>query len=279
VILDEIQRIPELFATLRGVIDRRREQGVRSGQFLLLRSASHALLQQTSEFLAGRIVYAELSPFHLRETGRLAMNTLWVRGGFPESFLAPSDRRSRDWRTSFIRTYLERDIPTLGPRIPSETLYRFWRMLGHNQGQIFSASRLASSLGVSGQTVTRCLDLLVDLMLARRLEPWRATGSKRLVRSPKTYVRDSGVHHALLDIPDLEALFGHPVAGPSWEGFVIESILAVTRFRFRPYFYRTARGSGDRSGSGISRRQVALRHRSQTLNDSSASRKGVLLGV
>jgi uncharacterized protein len=243
VILDEIQRVPELFAILRGVIDRRKRQGIGAGQFLLLGSASLDLLQQTSESLAGRIVFAELGPFHLLETPDDADDRLWIRGGFPESYLARTEPASATWRRAFIRTYLERDIPALGPRLPAETLHRFWRMLAHNQGQLLNTARLASSLGISGQTVSRYLDLMVDLLLVRRLPPWKSNGSKRLVRAPKTYLRDSGVLHALLDIEDREQLFGHPVAGASWEGHVIENILAATGFQYAAHFYRTSAGA------------------------------------
>ncbi len=241
-ILDEVQRVPELFAPLRGIIDRRKRKGMRTGQFLLLGSASLDLLQQSSESLAGRIAYTELAPFDLLETGGSA-RTLWVRGGFPDSFLAAGDRESLEWRDSFIRTYLERDIPALGPRIPAETLDRFWRMLAHNHGQILNAMKLAGSLGVSGQTVARYLDLMVDLLLVRRLLPWESNEGKRLVRAPKVYVRDSGVLHALLGIRGLEDLLGHPVAGASWEGFVIENILNAVRFKHSAHFYRTSAGA------------------------------------
>lgn len=242
VVLDEVQRTPELFAPLRSIIDRRRRRGFRNGQFLILGSASLDLLRQTSESLAGRIAILELTPFHALEAPG-DIEKLWVRGGFPESYLADSDEESLDWRESFLRSYLERDIPMLGPRIPAETLRRFWTMLAYEQGQMLNSMKLAASLGVSGQTVGRYLDLMVDLLLVRRLPPFESNGVKRLVRSPKVYVRDSGVVHALLSIGDREHLFGHPVAGPSWEGFVIENILAATQFRFEPYFYRTSNGA------------------------------------
>jgi hypothetical protein len=166
-----------------------------------------------------------------------------VRGGFPDSYLAADDGGSFDWRLAFIQTYLERDLPALGPRLPTETVRRFWQMLAHSQGQMLNASRLAAGLGVSGQTVARYLDTLVDLLLVRRLQPWTANASKRLVRSPKIYVRDTGVAHALLNIPDLETLLGHPVAGPSWEGFVIENLIAAAPAGSKPGFYRTAEGA------------------------------------
>jgi predicted AAA+ superfamily ATPase len=246
VILDEIQRAPGIFQVLRGVIDQRRRKGIRAGQFLLLGSASMDLLQQSAESLAGRIAYLELTPFVLPEVASLgpgAADRLWVRGGFPDSYLAADDSSSFRWRSAFIQTYLERDIPALGPRVPAETLHRFWRMLAHNQGQLLNAARLAAGLGVSGQTVARYLDILVDLLLVRRLPPWTANLAKRLVRSPKVFVRDSGVLHALLGLTDQEQLLGHPVAGSSWEGFAIENLLASAPASATAWFYRTAAGA------------------------------------
>ncbi len=246
VILDEIHRAPGIFQTLRSLIDRRRRKGIRNRQFLLLGSASMHLLQQSSESLAGRIAYVELTPFTLTEIGRRgknAANQLWLRGGFPESFLAAEDRDSLEWRLAFIQTYLERDIPDLGPRVPAATLDRFWRMLAHEQGQLLNAARLAAGLGVSGQTVARYLGILVDLMLVRRLEPWTRNVKKRLVRSPKVYVRDSGIVHALLGIRELEQLLGHPVVGPSWEGWIVENLLAAAPAASNASFYRTSAGA------------------------------------
>ena len=246
VVLDEIQRAPGIFQVLRGLIDQRRRRGIRAGQFLLLGSASIELLKQSAESLAGRISYLELTPLTVVEVQAgdpEAVDRLWVRGGFPDSFLAPDDAASLDWRRSFVETYLERDIPMLGPRIPAETLGRFWRMLAHNQGQMLNAARLAGALGVSGQTVARYLDILVDLLLVRRLQPWAANAAKRLVRSPKVYVRDSGVVHALLGIPGKEDLLGHPVAGESWEGFVIENLAAAAPPGAEVWFYRTSAGA------------------------------------
>ena len=246
VILDEIQRTPGLFQILRGVIDQRRHKGIRAGEFLLLGSASMELMRQSAESLAGRIAYLELTPFVLPEVQSLggdAADRLWVRGGFPDSYLAMDDLSSFQWRTAFIQTYLERDIPALGPRVPAETLHRFWRMLAHNQGQLLNAARLAASLGVSGQTVARYLDILADLLLVRRLQPWTANLAKRLVRSPKVFVRDSGILHALLGVTDQEQLLGHPVAGSSWEGFVIENLLAAAPAAATAWFYRTANGA------------------------------------
>lgn len=246
VVLDEIHRLPGLFQTLRGVIDRRARKGIRNGQFLLLGSASMDLLQQSAESLAGRIAYLELTPFTVREIDALGTepgDQLWVRGGFPNSYLAADDEASVEWREAFMQTYLERDVPALGPRVPAETLRRFWLMLAHGQGQLLNAARLAASLGVSGQTIARYLDILVDLLLVRRLRPWTSNLTKRLVRSPKVYVRDSGLVHALLGIGDRESLLGHPVAGASWEGFVIEQLLAAAPSRASAWFYRTSAGA------------------------------------
>jgi predicted AAA+ superfamily ATPase len=246
VVLDEIHRTPGIFQTLRGIIDRRRHKGIRYRQFLLLGSASIDLLQQSAESLAGRIAYAELTPFTAGEIEALepkAPERLWVRGGFPDSYLATDDPASLEWRLAFIQTYLERDIPSLGPRVPAETLHRFWQMLAHNQGQMLNAARLAGGLGVSGQTVARYLDILVDLLLVRRLPPWTSNLPKRLVRSPKVYLRDSGLLHALLGIPGHEQLLGHPIVGQSWEGFVIENLIRAAPLGSNAWFYRTSAGA------------------------------------
>ncbi|MCV6605799.1 MAG: ATP-binding protein [Porticoccaceae bacterium] len=243
VILDEVHRVPELFQTLRGSIDRGRRQGIKAGRFLLLGSASVDLLRQTGESLAGRIAYTELPPLTLQEVDAQNQEKLWVRGGFPDSFLATSNQHSLTWRNNFIKTYLERDIPDLGPRIPAETLYRFWTMLAHSHGGILNAAQLARSLAVDGKTVARYLDLMVDLLLVRRLQPFHANIKKRLVKSPKVYVRDSGVVHALLNIPNRESLFGHPISGASWEGFVIDNLLANAPNGVLPSFYRTSAGA------------------------------------
>lgn len=242
VILDEVQRMPELFAALRGLIDSGRRRGKKAGRFLLLGSASNELLQQ-SETLAGRIAYIELGPFDVLEVPADRQSDLWVRGGFPESFLAGDAARSLAWRQDFIRTYLERDIPQLGPRIPATTLRRFWTMLAHVQGGMLNAAQLARGLAVDGKTIARYLDLLVDLMLVRRLMPFQVNIGKRLVKSPRVFVRDSGIVHALLNIGDEEALLGHPVVGTSWEGFVIENLVSVTPPRTAALFYRTADGA------------------------------------
>ena len=246
VILDEIHRLPGIFQTLRSLIDRRKRKGKRTGQFLLLGSASIDLLQQSAETLAGRIAYMELTPFLESEVVGFSPNAgqaLWVRGGFPDSFLTETEVQSFEWRTAFIQTYLERDVPSLGPRVPAETLHRFWQMLGHNQGQMLNAAQLAAGLGISGQTVGRYLDIMVDLLLVRRLQPWASNVGKRLVRSPKVYVRDSGLLHTLLGIRDQETLLGHPVVGSSWEGMVIENILSTVPSSTPSWFYRTSVGA------------------------------------
>jgi len=242
VILDEIQRKPSLFQTLRGRIDRMRRQG-KSGRFLLLGSASLDLLRQSSESLAGRISFLELPPFTLAEVGKEHAETLWVRGGFPDSFTAKNDTASMSWRRDFIRTYLERDIPQLGPRIPAETLRRFWSMLAHRNGSLHNAADIARSLGVDGKTVASYLDLFVDLLLVRRLEPWHQNAGKRLVKSPRIYFRDTGLLHCLLGLESTEDLLGHPIAGASWEGHVIENLISAMPEGAQAYFYRTADGS------------------------------------
>ena len=242
VIIDEVQRAPELFQVLRGVIDERILAGEAAGHVLLLGSASIDLLRQASESLAGRIAYLELAPFDVTELGPEDGQTLWVRGGFPRSFLSPSDHDSATWRENFIRTYLERDIPLLGSRVPAETLRRFWTMLAHNQGGLLNAAQLARGLAIDGKTVTRYLDLMVDLLLVRRLAPFHNNAGKRLVRSPKVFVRDSGLVHTLLRLDDAEQVLGHPVCGASWEGHVIETLIAAAPARTVPSFYRTATG-------------------------------------
>ncbi len=243
VILDEIHRIPELFQLLRGLIDAGRRRGLQTGRFLLLGSASLDLLQQSGESLAGRVSYLELSALTMQEIAYASMDTLWLRGGFPDSFLARSDSDSIMWREDMIRTYLERDIPQLGPRIPAETLRRFWTMLAHNQGGLHNAARIAAGLEVSGQSIGRYTDLLVDLLLVRRLQPYLSNVGKRLVKSPKLYIRDSGLVHALLNIVSLDDLLGHPVVGGSWEGFVIENLLQAAPTRSVAGFYRTSGGA------------------------------------
>jgi len=243
VVLDEVHRVPGLFPVLRGLIDRARRSGRRSGLYLLLGSASLDLLQQAGESLAGRIAYSELTPFNVQELPEAEHTRLWVRGGFPESYLARTPAASLRWRQDFIRTYVERDIPLFGGRVGSEALRRLWGMLAHQQGALVNASVLARSLALDMRTVNRYLDLLVEMFLVRRLEPWHANLGKRLTKSPKLYVRDSGLLHALLGLPDEEALLGHPVVGASWEGFVLENLITAAGTSASAHFYRTSGGA------------------------------------
>lgn len=245
IVLDEVHRLPELFAELRGVIDERRRQGAPYGQFLLLGSASLDLIQQTSESLAGRVRYIELSPLDMLEvqSTNTLPDILWLRGGFPESYLARTDAMSLRWRQGFIRSYLERDVPMFAPRMPAALIGRLWSMLANAQGTLLNASRLAQSLGVSANAVARYLDLLVDLLLVRPLQPWSGNVNKRLVKSPKIYIRDSGLVHALLEIETPNQLLGHMVCGSSWEGFVIENLINSASKSLVPFFYRTADGA------------------------------------
>ena len=247
VILDEVQRLPGVFSILRGMIDQRRRNGEATSQFLLLGSASGVLLQQSSESLAGRVAQVELTPFQAREVlkddfSAADMNALWMRGGFPLAWLASNDVDSLTWREVFITTYLEKDIPALGPRIPATTLRRLWTMLAHNQGELLDQSKLASALAISGQTVGRYIDLLCDLMLVRRLPAWSGNVGKRLIRAPKVYVRDSGLVHALLGLQDIDTVLSHPVAGSSWEGFVVEQLINAATSA-QASFYRTSNGA------------------------------------
>lgn len=242
-ILDEVHRVPGLFPVLRGLIDRARRAGRTAGQYLLLGSASLDLLKQSGESLAGRIAYLELAPFNVLETQSQPVDDLWVRGGFPNSLLAPDAARSLRWRQDFIRTYLERDIPQFGRRIAAETLRRFWGMLAHHQGGLLNTAQFARNLGVDAKTAAGYLDLLVDLLIVRRLPPWHANLGKRLVKSPKVYVRDSGLVHALLNVADKETLLAHPVVGQSWECFVTENLLVCAGDKAQGYFYRTGGGA------------------------------------
>lgn len=246
IILDEIHRMPELFQTLRGMIDKARRTNKPTGKYLILGSASIELLRQSSETLAGRIEYIELNPFNLLEVADQNteyMNRLWVRGGFPGSYLADSDHDSFVFRRNFIRTYLERDIPQFGFRIPAETLERFWTMLAYSQGGILNASRLATGLSVSVPTINKYIDLLVDLLLVRRLQPYQANIAKRQIKSPKVYIRDSGLVHALLGLTDYDNLAAHPIVGSSFEGFVIENIVSVLPNKTSISFYRSSNGA------------------------------------
>ena len=243
VVLDEVHRVPDLFPVLRGLIDRARREGRRSGLYLLLGSASLDLLQQAGESLAGRVAYRELTPFHALELPETELTRLWVRGGFPDSHLARTPAVSLQWRRDFIRTYAERDIALLGGRVGSDALQRLWRMLAHQQGGLFNASVLARSLGLDTRTVNRYIDLLVQMFLLRRLEPWHVNLGKRLTKSPKLYVRDSGLLHALLGLPDEETLLGHPAVGASWEGFVLENLITAAGPNASAHFYRTNAGA------------------------------------
>ncbi|MCC6658003.1 MAG: ATP-binding protein [Rhodocyclaceae bacterium] len=241
VIVDEVQRMPELFPVLRVLIDRNR----RAGRFLLLGSASPALRRQAAESLAGRIDYLELAPFTLDEVGATTENLqkLLLRGGFPESYLAPSGKASLRWRHSFIRTFIEQDLPQLGINIPAAQIRRFWQMLAHLHGQIWNASQIAASLGLTPPTMRRYLDILADTYMVRILPPLHANLGKRLVKSPRVYLRDSGLLHALLGVETLDALLAHPIVGAAWEGTVIEHLVAHVPQQALPHFYRTVAGA------------------------------------
>lgn len=243
VVLDEVHRMPDLFATLRGIIDDNRRSGFRAGQFLLLGSASLDLIQLSSQSLAGRIAHCELGGINVDEAAAsgFSEDQLWLRGGFPESLTARDDAVSMQWRADLLRSYLERDVPMFAPRIPAESLRRLWTMLAHSTGGLFNASRLAENLAVSGPTVNRYVDLLVDLGLVRRLDPWHVNVGKRVTKAPKIHVRDSGLLHTLLDIHDSHTLLGHPVVGASYESFAVESLIAAANDA-QPFHYRTARG-------------------------------------
>lgn len=241
VVLDEIQRRPDLFPVLRVLADRK----PLPARFLVLGSASPELLRQGSESLAGRIHYHELTPFRLDEAGAAKAERLWLRGGFPRSFLARSDGESVAWRRDFIRTYLERDVPQLGPRLPAETLHRFWSMLAHCHGQVWNSSEFARSFGMSDVTVRRYLDLLSSLFLARQLPPWHENLGKRLVKSPKVYVADSGLLHQLLGLETREALLRHPKLGASWEGFALSTLETHLRARRGECFFYATHGGAE----------------------------------
>jgi predicted AAA+ superfamily ATPase len=245
VIFDEIHRMPDIFQELRGIIDIRRRNKKNYGQFLILGSASIDLLRQSSESLAGRIEYIDLLPLNAIEINNNAseLQNLWLKGGFPNSYLADSEEESYIFRQNFIQTYLERDIPQFGPRIPAETLERFWIMLAHHQGSMFNASKLAASLSTSSPTVSKYLDLLVDLLLVRRLQPYHSNLGKRQIKSPKTYIRDSGILHALLGIESYDDLISNQIVGSSFEGFVIENIASVIPHRTKTSFYRSSAGA------------------------------------
>lgn len=249
IILDEIQRLPEIFSVLRGQIDERRRMGSKGGKFLILGSAALDLLRQSSESLAGRISYVELGPLSAREIKMSqaepgnSLDRLWVQGGFPPSYLRTNQAESLQWRIDFIQTYLERDLPQFGLRVVTDQLDRFWRMLANDQGELFNAQRYAKSLGVSGHTVMRYLDILDKLLLVRILRPWHANTGKRLVKSPRPFIRDSGLVHALLNLKSMDDVRSHAVSGKSWEGFVIENLIGAGIGRVRPYFYRSGAGA------------------------------------
>ena len=253
IILDEVQRVPEIFQVLRGQIDQRRRMEEKVGKFLILGSASMDLLRQSSESLAGRIRYVEMAPLTFREilgdnknrteNEQSLIDGLWLKGGFPESYIRQDEDASLQWRLDFIQTYLERDIPQFGFQVATDQLARFWRMLANDQGELFNAQRFARSLGVSGHTISRYLDILEKLLLVRTLQPWSVNTGKRLVKSPRPFVRDSGILHALLNLQSMDALRSHAVSGKSWEGFVIENLIDASRGKARPYFYRTGAGA------------------------------------
>jgi predicted AAA+ superfamily ATPase len=242
-VLDEVQRTPELFEVLRSVIDENRRAGFRNGQFLLLGSASLDVTGRASESLTGRIAQLDLGGINVDEAERseIQLPQVWLRGGYPDSLLARSDGASLRWREQLIRSYLERDVPMFAPRIPATTLRRLWTMLAHNSGGLLNAAGLASNLGISGPTVDRYIDLLADLGLVRRLQPWFANVGKRVVRSPKVYVRDTGLLHALLELETQDQLLGHPSVGASFESLAVESLCDATQLM--PYFYRTSGGA------------------------------------
>jgi predicted AAA+ superfamily ATPase len=244
-VIDEVQRKPDLFGIIRGLVDIRKRAGEKAGHFLLLGSASKELLQQSSETLAGRIRYLELTPFTVKELHQndpLGFNIekLWFRGGFPDSYLAESESDSWNWRQDFIKTYVEKDIPLFGPQVPATRMKRFWTMLAHYHGQQANLSDIGKSLEVSHTTIKTYLDTLQDFFMVRQLQPWSGNTKKRLVKTPKIYIRDSGLLHSLLSIQDFEHLLGNPVLGASWEGFVVETILNTISSTWTPSYYRSS---------------------------------------
>ena len=241
VIIDEVQLMPELFSILRPLIDAKRT----SGRFILLGSASPDLVKGVSETLAGRISYNELTPINLTElTNKITYDQHWFRGGFPDSLLAKSDEFSKNWIDDFIKSYVERDLAKMfGVDLAPTLLRNFWSMLAHSNGNLFNSESFGRSLGVSAPTVTRYLDFLEGGYLIRRLQPWFVNAKKRLVKSPKTYIRDTGILHRLLNIPSYKDLFGHPVIGSSWEGYVIEQIYQLKEQHTDLFFYRTQAGA------------------------------------
>jgi len=247
-ILDEVQRKVDLFAALRSLIDERKRDGERGGHFILLGSASRDLIQHSTETLAGRIQYLELCPFSIPEIYRanpqqFDVSQLWLRGGFPDSFLALDGDESWNWRTNFIATYVERDIPIMGPQVSAVRMKRIWSMLAYLNGQQVNFSSLGKSLEVDHKTIRSYIDLLSDFYMVRYLPPWFGNSKKRLVKSPKVYLRDSGLLHRLLNIPDFETLLGHPGIGASWEGFVTESIITNLPDTWQFSYYRNSGGA------------------------------------
>lgn len=239
VILDEVQFLPDLFPVLRSLIDKDR----RPGRFLLLGSASPVLIQKSSESLAGRVRYRELFPFTLPEVVEDNLNELWFKGGFPEAFLSEQDKDAMDWYAHFIRSYVTRDLALFGLSMPPVQIERLLQMLAHTHGQIINFSNLSRSLGVSQPTITNAMYYLEEALLIRTLKPWHTIRKKRLIKTPKVYIRDSGMLHHLLGIQNYNRLLGHPQAGNSWEGFVIQQILSVLPANIQTYFYRTAAGA------------------------------------
>lgn len=236
VVIDEIQHVPDLFPLLRVLVDRPEN----AARFLVLGSAGPNLLRQSSETLAGRIAYHELPPLQLDEVGVERMDDLWLRGGFPRSFLASDEEASARWRESFVRTFLERDLPQLGVGAPAAAMRRFWTMVAHYHGQIWNASEIGRGLGVSAPTVRRYLDTLTDSLVVRQVQPWFENLGKRQVRSPKVYIRDSGLLHSLLGLSTLDELLGHPKVGASWEGFAMEELVRSLDVPWdRCYFWAT----------------------------------------
>ncbi len=292
IILDEIQHMPDIFLILRGLIDQNRWKGRNAGQFLILGSASMDLLRQSTESLAGRISYIEMTGLNIMETGdsRKDIQNLWMWGGFPNSYLAEDNEMSIDWLENLIKTYLERDIPQLGFKIPAVRLRRLWTMLAHLQGETVNYSKLASNLEVDSKTVSNYIDILTDLLLVRRIEPWYANVKKRLIKSPRFYVRDSGVLHRLLGIDSYNMLLSNPILGKSWEGFVVENIHSVIPRFAETYFYRTAVGAEvdlviKMPNSEIWAVEIKFgvapklgKHFNQTCNDLGATHKFVVYG-
>jgi predicted AAA+ superfamily ATPase len=244
-VIDEVQRKPDLFRVIRGLVDIRKRAGERAGHFLFLGSASKELLQQSSETLAGRIRYLELPPFTVTELHQndplgFSVEKLWFRGGFPDSYLADSEEESWNWRQDFISTYVEKDIPLFGPQVPATRMKRFWTMLAHYHGQQANLSTISKSLDVSHTTIKTYLDILQDFFMVRQVQPWSGNTKKRLVKTPKIYLRDSGLLHNLMNIHTFDHLLGHPVVGASWEGFVVENILNSISSSWTASYYRSS---------------------------------------